>query len=104
MSSTALLNQLPSVLNKGVSGSLRCVIQFVTHEATYVMIDAEQCTVTSGTAPTADLVVTISDQNLTELLKGKLNPAIGLMLRKLKAEGDLDLGMRLTSLFNFSKL
>ncbi|MGP0173460.1 SCP2 sterol-binding domain-containing protein [Pseudomonas sp. NCHU5208] len=104
MSSTKLLNQLPTVFNASAAGSLSCVIQFVTDEATYVSIADGTCTVTAGTAPSADLVVTLSEQNLTELLKGKLNPAMGLMLRKLKAEGDLDLGMRLTSLFDFSRM
>jgi putative sterol carrier protein len=60
--------------------------------------------VTDGTSPAADPVVTISDQRLIELLRGKLNPAMGLMLRKLKAEGDLDPGLRLTILFTFSEL
>ena len=104
MSSQELLSRLPSVFNRKAAGSLRCVIQFVTPEPTYVTIENETCKVADGTSPAADLVITISDQNLTELLKGRLNPVSGLMLRKLKADGDLDLGMRLTSLFDFSKL
>lgn len=67
-------------------------------------VDAGACQVTDGTAPSADLVVTISEDNLTQLLRGKLNPAMGLMVHKLKADGDLELGMRLTSRFDLSKV
>ncbi|MDR3367564.1 SCP2 sterol-binding domain-containing protein [Rhodoferax sp.] len=104
MSPRELLHQLPSVFNKVAAGPLRCTIQFIASESAYVTVADGTCTVCDGTAPDADLVVTLSDKYLVELLKGKLNPAIGLMLRKLKAEGNLDLGMSLTSLFDFSKL
>ncbi len=104
MSPHELLHQLPSAFNQKAAGSLRCTIQFIASEPAYVTVADEACTVQNGTSPTADLVVTLSDKHLIELLKGKLNPAMGLMLRKLKAEGDLDLGMRLSTLFDFSKL
>ncbi len=104
MSPRELIHQLPTVFLPQAAGSLRCTIQFAASEQAYVTVADGTCTVSDGTSPNADLVVTISDAYLVELLKGKLNPALGLMLRKLKAEGDLDLGMRLTSLFEFAKL
>lgn len=104
MSARELLHKLPFVFNRVSAAGLRCTIQFITNESTYVRIENDACVVVDGTASNPDLVVTLSEQHLHDLLKGKLNPAMGLMLRKLKAEGDLDLGMRLTTLFDFKKL
>lgn len=104
MTSRDLLHRLPTVFNPKAASNVNCVIQFETTEPGYITIDNGTCSVSDGVAPRHNLLVTISDQNLTDLLKGKLNPVTGLMFRKLKAEGDLDLGARLTSFFDFSKM
>ncbi len=92
------------MFNPKVASNVNCIIQFETTEPGYITIENGTCSVADGTAPRRDLLVTISDENLKALLTGKLNPITGLMFRKLKAEGDLDLGARLTSFFDFSKM
>lgn len=104
MIAPAQINHLPSLFDAKAAGSVACTIQFITSGPAYVTIKDGVCTVHEGHSDSPNLMVTISDDNLIALLRGKLHPATGMMMRKFKAEGDLTLGMRMSSFFDFSKM
>ncbi|EBA16992.1 sterol carrier family protein [Roseobacter sp. SK209-2-6] len=57
-----------------------------------------------GTADTqdreTDCTIAISQENLTKLLTGKLNPMTGIMMGKLKVSGDVSTAMKLGKLIS----
>ncbi len=52
----------------------------------------------STTNRDTDCTITLSQDNLVKLLKGKLNPMTGVMTGKLKISGDMTTAMRLGKL------
>jgi putative sterol carrier protein len=59
-------------------------------------------TLAEGAASTndrkTDCTITVSQDNLIKLLKGKLNPMTGVMMGKLKISGDMGTAMKLGKL------
>ena len=95
-----LIKKLPQTYSEGAD----CVIQFNVSEPHNVTIKGGVATVAAGTAPNADLGITMEDDDLVALMKGELNGMTAFMTGKLQLEGDLMLAQKLTSYFDPAKL
>ncbi len=65
----------------------------------YAEIRDQRCQVSAGSAPKADLSISISDENFVRLITGKLDGTMAFMTGKLRLKGDMALAMRLSGLF-----
>ena len=65
----------------------------------YVTIKDSKCSVTQGTAPAAKLTVTADSDNFFKIFSGQLDGMQAFMQGKLKLLGDMNLAMKLLSLF-----
>jgi putative sterol carrier protein len=104
MDVAALLQKLPAAFNTEAAGDTDAVIQFNITQPHFVTIKGGKCVVGAGSAPAADVTLTIADDDLVGLLTGELNGMTAFMTGKLQIEGDLMLAQRITGLFDSSKL
>jgi putative sterol carrier protein len=95
-----LIKKLPQAYAEGSD----CVIQFNVSQPHYVTIAGGAATVAEGSAPNADLGITMEDDDLVALMKGELNGMTAFMTGKLQLEGDLMLAQKLTTYFDPAKL
>jgi putative sterol carrier protein len=65
----------------------------------YVAIKDNQCSVTQGTAPVAKLTVTADSGDFIKIFTGQMDGMQAFMQGKLKLAGDMNLAMKLVSLF-----
>lgn len=68
----------------------------------YATIKDGACAVQQGTAPSANLTLTLSAQDWLDMVSGKLSGQMAFMSGKLKLKGDMGLAMKLGSLFGIS--
>ncbi len=104
MSALDLLKKLPAAFNPDAASGTNCVMQFNTSTPAYATIKDGVCTVAEGAAPTADVTLTMEDDDLIALMKGELNGMTAFMTGKLQLEGDLMLAQRISAFFDASKL
>lgn len=104
MSVNDMIHKFPAALNADAAADLNATIQYKTSKPMYLQIKDGQCTVHDGVAPSADVTLTMEDDDLAALLKGELNGMTAFMTGKLQVDGDLMLAQRLPSLFDPSKL
>lgn len=104
MSVNELIKKMPSVINPATTANMQSTIQYKITDPMYLVINNGQCTAHEGVAPSPDLALIISDDNLMAMLKGELNGIAAFMSGKLKVEGDMMLAQRLPSFFDTSKL
>ncbi|MES2883170.1 MAG: SCP2 sterol-binding domain-containing protein [Pseudomonadota bacterium] len=95
-----LIKKLPQAYSEGAD----CVIQFNISQPHYVTIKGGAADATAGTAPNADLGITMEDEDFVALMKGELNGMTAFMTGKLQLEGDLMLAQKLSSYFDPAKL
>ena len=57
-------------------------------------------TIGNGAAASPNITLTISDENFSNLIQGKLNGQTAFLTGKLKIQGDMTLAMKLQSLFS----
>ncbi|HZW12565.1 MAG TPA: SCP2 sterol-binding domain-containing protein [Noviherbaspirillum sp.] len=104
MSVNELIKKMPSVINPAATANMQSTIQYKITQPMYLVINNGQCTAHEGIAPSPDLALTISDDNLMAMLKGELNGISAFMSGKLKVEGDMMLAQRLPNIFDTSRL
>ena len=104
MSALELLHKLPAAFSADGAAGAECIVQFNTSTPAYATIKGGACAVTEGSAPNADVTLTMEDDDLVALMKGELNGMTAFMTGKLQLEGDLMLAQRMTSFFDASKL
>jgi putative sterol carrier protein len=104
MSVNEMIKKFPSALNADAAADLNATIQYKISNPMYLEIKNGQCTVHDGMAASADVTLTMEDDDLAALLKGELNGMTAFMTGKLQLEGDLMLAQRLPTLFDPSKL
>ena len=104
MISPDILTKAPAAFNASAAGTTSATIQFLSSGPAYAVIKDGTCTIHEGQADKADLTIKASDSNLVDLLIGKMKPAMGVMMGKISATGNLDLGLKLTSFFDFSRV
>ena len=104
MSSISLPHLLPKVFRAESAGNSNCVIQLNLSQPVYIRIKDGTCSVIDGTAEAADLTLTMNDDYLEPLLRGKVNGMAGVMTGKLRFKGDMGLAQRISKLFDLDKL
>lgn len=104
MSLADLLTKLPAALDASAADGVDCVVQFDTSAPHYATIKDGTCAVTAGTAGSADVTLTIADDDLVQLLKGELNGIAAFMSGQLKLDGDMMLAQRVMGMFDAAKL
>ncbi|HXG29514.1 MAG TPA: SCP2 sterol-binding domain-containing protein [Nevskiales bacterium] len=104
MSVNEMIKKFPAALNADAAADLNATIQYKISNPMYLEIKNGQCTVHDGMAPSADVTLTMEDDDLAALLKGELNGMTAFMTGKLQVDGDLMLAQRLPTLFDPSKL
>jgi len=104
MSVNNIIRKMPEAINPAATANLQTTIQYKITEPMYLVINNGNCTVHDGIAPSSDLTLIMTDDNLAALLTGELNGITAFMSGKLKVEGDMMLAQRLPGFFDTSKL
>jgi len=104
MSVNNLIRKMPAAINAVATANLQTTIQYKISEPMYLVINNGNCTVHDGIAPSADLTLIMTDDDLMALLTGQLNGITAFMSGKLKVEGDMMLAQRMPGFFDSSKL
>ena len=104
MSAGDLLKRMPEAFQPEAAGDTDCTVQFNISTPPYAVIKEGTCSVSEGTADSADVTITMDDDDLVALMKGELNGMTAFMTGKLQLEGDLMLAQRMFGFFDASKL
>lgn len=104
MNVSEFLRKLPAAIRPAEADGLEGIAQLNISTPSYVAIKDGACTVHDGVAEAADVTLTVSDENLVELMTGRLNGVMAFMSGKLKVDGDLMLAKSLPDLFDPQKL
>ena len=104
MSAVELLKRMPEAFQPEAAGDTDCTVQFNISTPMYAVIKEGTCAVHEGTADSADVTITMDDDDLVALMKGELNGMTAFMTGKLQLEGDLMLAQRMFGFFDASKL
>lgn len=104
MSAADVIRNLPNAFDASAAAGTDCTIQFNCSTPMHVVIKDGSCTVAEGPNTSADLALTIEDDDLIALLKGELNGMQAFMTGKLQVEGDMMLAQRMGSFFDSAKL
>lgn len=100
MSALDVLKKLPEAFQADAAGDTRCTVQFSGDVSAYVTIADGRCTVTVGTTPDADVILTMDDEDLVALLRGELNGMTAFMTGKLQLDGDMLMAQRFMGFFD----
>lgn len=104
MSVFTLLKKLPEVVIADAIDGMECTVQLNLSSPVTVKISDGACTVEEGNVENADVTLTLSDDNLVQLLIGKLNAVTAFMMGKVKVDGDLMLAKDFASFFDSTKI
>lgn len=99
-----LIKKMPEALDTDAAAGMQTTIQYRISNPMYLVIDNGRCSAHEGVAPSHDLALTMTDENLMAMLTGELNGITAFMSGKLKVEGDMMLAQRMQTLFDTSKL
>ncbi|MGC1185514.1 MAG: SCP2 sterol-binding domain-containing protein [Candidatus Dormiibacterota bacterium] len=98
-----IIDQIPAAFQADKAEGLEATFQFdITGDhggKWYMEIKNSQCRVSPGSSDTANITVTISDENFVKLITGRLDGTMAFMTGKLRLKGDMSLAMRLSNLF-----
>jgi len=104
MNISDFLRKLPAAIKQDAIEDLDGIAQLNISAPTYVVVKDGKCSIHEGVAESADVTLTVSDENLIALLTGNLSGVMAFMTGKLKVDGDLMLAKTLPELFDSSKL
>ncbi|HVC39109.1 MAG TPA: SCP2 sterol-binding domain-containing protein [Candidatus Dormibacteraeota bacterium] len=98
-----IIDQIPAAFQADKAQGLAATFQFdITGSQGgqwFAEIKDATCEVTAGTSPTANITITMADQNFVKLITGRLDGPMAFMTGKLKLKGDMALALRLSGLF-----
>lgn len=104
MDMDTIFAKMPEAFNGDEAGDLSATVQYKVSKPHYCVIDGGNLTVTEGEADSADVTLTLDDDDFVALMNGELNGMTAFMTGKLQLEGDLMLAQKLAGLFDASKL
>ena len=92
-------NQVDANAAKGVNATIQFNLSGDNGGQWYVTIKDGTATVSEGTAPSANMTMTMAAQDYVDMTTGKLNGQMAFMSGKLKISGDMGLAMKMQNLF-----
>ena len=95
-----IIKLMPAYLKADATANINSTIQFDISSPVYLRIDDGTCSAHDGVVDAPDVALTMADENLKALLKGKLNGAMAFLSGKLKLKGHMILAQRILSLFD----
>ena len=103
MNPQEIFDQMGANINPDAAKGMNATIQFNLSGDNggqwYVTIKDGTATVSEGTAPSANMTMTMAAQDYVDMTTGKLNGQMAFMSGKLKIAGDMGLAMKMQSLF-----
>lgn len=99
-----VVEMMPAAFDANAAGDTSATIQFAISTPMHVIIHAAKCSASEGEAENPDVTLKMKDQDLIDLLNGKLNGMTAFMTGKLQVDGDLMLAQKLPYLFDSTKL
>jgi len=95
--------EMPSQLDQNAAKGVNATIQFNLSGENggqwYVAIKDGTAAVSEGTAPSANMTMTMAANDYVDMTTGKLNGQMAFMSGKLKISGDMGLAMKMQTLF-----
>jgi putative sterol carrier protein len=83
----------------GIDASVQLKLTGAQTGEWFVAIKDNKCTISQGTAPAAKLTVTADSADFIKIFTGQMDGMQAFMQGKLKLAGDMNLAMKLVSLF-----
>ena len=103
MTPAEIFKEMPANLNADAAKGMNSTIQFNLSGDNggqwYVAIKDGTAAVTKGTAPSANMTMSMAANDYVDMTTGKLNGQMAFMSGKLKIAGDMGLAMKMQSLF-----
>ena len=98
-----IFKEMPANLNADAAKGMNATIQFNLSGDNggqwYVAIKDGTADVQQGTAPSANMTLSMTAQDYVDMITGKLNGQMAFMSGKLKISGDMGLAMKMQTLF-----
>jgi putative sterol carrier protein len=91
--------QLDANAAKGVNSTIQFNLSGDNGGQWYVTIKDGTAVVSEGTAPSANMTMTMAAADYVDMTTGKLNGQMAFMSGKLKISGDMGLAMKMQTLF-----
>ena len=103
MTPKEIFEQMSANVNADAAKGMNATIQFNLSGDNggqwYVGIKDGGATVSQGSAPSANMTLSMTAQDYVDMIMGKLNGQMAFMSGKLKISGDMGLAMKMQSLF-----
>jgi putative sterol carrier protein len=103
MTPAEIFKEMPANLSPDAAKGMNATIQFNLSGDNggqwYVAIKDGKADVTQGTAPSANMTLSMTAQDYVDMITGKLNGQMAFMSGKLKISGDMGLAMKMQTLF-----
>ncbi len=103
MTPADIFKEMPAQLDENAAKGVNATIQFNLSGDNggqwYVTIKDGKAEVSEGTAPSANMTMTMAAQDYVDMTMGKLNGQMAFMSGKLKISGDMGLAMKMQTLF-----
>ena len=103
MTPADIFKEMSANLNPDAAKGMNATIQFNLSGDTggqwYVAIKDGKADVQQGTAPSANMTLSMTAQDYVDMVMGKLNGQMAFMSGKLKISGDMGLAMKMQTLF-----
>ena len=103
MTPQEIFDQMPANLDPNAAKGVNATIQFNLSGDNggqwYVAIKDGKAEVQQGTAPSANMTLSMTAQDYVDMITGKLNGQMAFMSGKLKISGDMGLAMKMQTLF-----
>jgi len=103
MTPKEIFDQMSANVNADAAKGMNATIQFNLSGdnggSWYVTVKDGGATVSQGSAPSANMTLSMTAQDYVDMIMGKLNGQMAFMSGKLKISGDMGLAMKMQTLF-----
>ena len=99
-----IFSRLPAALDSRAAAGGDATIQFNNSKQRFAVIRDGELTVSDGESTPYTVAITMSDDDLVDMLTGQLDGMTAFMTGKLKLDGDLMFAQKITSLFDGARL